>query len=386
MRLPLILCLLLASAARSEPVPQGAPTAGYAPLLAGQTRAPHQRSGIAIRREVFTSGLERPWGIAALPGGGYLVSERPGRLRHVSATGQVSAPLSGVPKVHARGQGGLLDVALSVDFVRDRRIYLSYAKALSNGRSGTAVAVARLSDDLRRLEDLDEIFIQHPPSPTPMHYGSRVVPRRDGTLFITTGEHFTPSERLLAQDLDTTYGKVVHLQADGRPVSGGLPHGIWSYGHRNIQGAALDPRDGALWTIEHGPAGGDELNQPAYGTNHGWPLVSYGVNYDGSPIGDGGRDLEGVEQPIYYWDPVIAPAGMIFYTGAMFPEWRGDLLIGSLNPGGVVRLRLHGGRVVGEERFLSGAARIRDIEQAPDGSLLLLVDAPRGAIWRLSRP
>ncbi|WP_095587711.1 PQQ-dependent sugar dehydrogenase [Actibacterium ureilyticum] len=386
-RIFLFLILFCAGAAHAEPVAQGAPNAPeYSPAFPGQTRAPEVLSGVTPVQRVFASGLENPWGIAALPGGGYLVTERPGRLRYVSAQGVVSAPIAGVPKVLAQQQGGLLDVSVSPEFGQNRVLFLSYAKPLDDGRSVTAVARAVLSPDRSTLTDLRDIFLQDPPSGSPMHYGSRVVIDRRGDLFITTGEHFSRSERVLAQDIATTFGKVVHLSPDGLPVGrGGLPLGIWSLGHRNVQGAAIQPGTGDLWTVEHGPAGGDELNRPEAGKNYGWPVVSYGKNYNGSPVGEGRTQADGMTQPIYYWDPVIAPGGMIFYTGEMFPEWWGSLLIGSLNPGGLVRLSLLGDRVTGEERFFVGDARIRDVEQAPDGALLLLVDAPDGAIWRISR-
>lgn len=385
--LSLLFTLLIAAVACADPVEQGAPIAPeFEPAFPGQTRAPEELSGVRPQRAIFATGLENPWGIAALPAGGYLVTERPGRLRYVGADGAVSAPISGVPSVLARRQGGLLDVTISPDFGRNRVLFLSYAKPLDGGGSATAVARAVLSDDLTELTDLRDIFVQDPPSQSPMHYGARVVVDQRGDLFITTGEHFSRAERVLAQDIATTYGKVVHLSPNGLPVGrGGLPLGIWSLGHRNVQGAAIQPSTGHLWTVEHGPAGGDELNRPEAGSNYGWPVISYGKNYNGSPVGSGQTQAEGMAQPVYYWDPVIAPSGMIFYTGAMFPEWQGDLLIGSLNPGGLVRLSLLGDRVTGEERFFRGEARIRDVEQAPDGSLLLLVDAPNGGIWRISR-
>lgn len=383
----LVLFALWAGFAMAEPVQQGAPNAPeFTPAFPGQTRAPEVLSGVIPVREVFATGLENPWGIAALPDGGYLVTERPGRLRYVSAAGVVSAPIKGVPSVLAKRQGGLLDVTVSPDFGQNRLLFLSYAKPMEGGRSATAVARAVLSPDRTTLTDLRDIFVQDPPSASPMHYGSRVVVDPRGDLFITTGEHFSRAERVLAQDIATTYGKVVHLSPDGLPVGrGGLPLGIWSLGHRNVQGAAIQPSTGHLWTVEHGPAGGDELNRPEAGSNYGWPVISYGKNYNGSPVGSGQSQAAGMAQPAYYWDPVIAPSGMIFYTGAMFREWWGDLLIGSLNPGGLVRLRLLGDRVTGEERFFRGEARVRDVEQAPDGSLLLLVDAPDGEIWRVRR-
>jgi len=363
--------------AQGRPVEQGPPNVPeFRPAFAGQTRAPEQRSGVELRRQVFAGGLAHPWGIAPLPEGGYLVTERPGRLRIAGPDGALSEPVSGLPEVFARRQGGLLDVAVGPDFARDREVFWTYAKPMGGGRSVTAAARGVLSDDRLEILEARDIFVQSPPSQTAAHYGSRIVFDGKGHAFITTGEHFTRAERALAQDLNTTYGKVMRVGLDGSSPA------IWSYGHRNVQGAALDAK-GVLWTVEHGPAGGDELNRPEAGKNYGWPVISYGENYSGLPVGKGIAQANGMEQPVYYWDPVIAPSGMTFYEGAMFPEWQGDLLIASLNPGGLVRLRLRGGKVVGEERFLRGT-RIRDVEVAPDGAVLVLVDAPDGAIWRLT--
>ena len=328
-------------------------------------------------------GLEHPWGLAFLPDGRLLVTERPGRLR-IAAGGGLSAPLTGVPAVYARGQGGLLDVALGPSFAQDRLVYLSFSEA-GPGGAGTAVARGRLG--ARGLEDTQVIWRQQPKVEGPNHWGSRLVFRPDGTLFVTLGERFAYRER--AQDLSVTLGKVVRIDADGsiprdNPFigrSGPLPE-IWSYGHRNVQAAALDA-DGRLWTVEHGAMGGDELNHPEPGKNYGWPVITYGLDYSGATIGIG-TSKPGMEQPVYYWDPVIAPSGAVFYTGSAFPEWHGDLLVGSLRPGGLVRLRLQDGRVTREERYLHELGeRIRDVRQGPDGGLYLLTDASRGRILRL---
>jgi glucose/arabinose dehydrogenase len=377
--------------AAGDPWPTGPKNADFAPAFPEQTRAPARASGVTPEVERFAGPLEEPWGIDALPGGGYLVTEQPGRLRHVAGDGTISAPISGVPEVLYQRQGGLLDVTAAPDFAQSRRIYLTYAKPLGGGLSATAAATGVLSDDMTALREVEDIFVQTPGSPNPMHYGSRLVFDGDGHLFITTGEHSSRAERVLAQDLGTTYGKVVRLAADGgvpadNPFTGRADaiDSIWSYGHRNVQGAAIEPGTGRLWTIEHGPAGGDELNAPEPGVNYGWPVISYGVNYGGSAVGAGEAVREGMAQPRYYWDPVIAPSDMIFYDGGMFADWQGDLLIGSLNPGGLVRLELDGDTVTGEERFLEGEYRIRDVEIAPDGAILLLWDSPDGAVLRLT--
>jgi aldose sugar dehydrogenase len=382
-----------ALAQSDQPVPQGEPNVPeFRPAFPEQTRAPAADSGITFAVETFAEPLEHPWGIDVLPDGGYLVTERPGRLRVISADGGLSEPVAGVPEVLAEGQGGLLDVRVGPSFAGDRLIYWAYAKPLRGGRSATAAARGRLAEDLSEVTEVEDIFVQEPPSPTPMHYGSRILFDGEGHAFITTGEHFTEEERVLAQELGSTYGKVVRVHPDGsvpedNPFVGqeGAIGSIWSLGHRNIQGAAFHPETGDLWVIEHGPQGGDELNRIEPGANYGWPVASYGENYDGTPVGEGiARHTGDFVEPRYYWDPVIAPAGAIFYRGDMFADWRGDLLISSLEPGGVVRLELDGDTVTGEERLLPDRGRIRDIIEAPDGALLVLVDDPRGAVLRLT--
>jgi glucose/arabinose dehydrogenase len=330
-------------------------------------------------------GLEHPWGVELLPDGRFLVTERPGRLRVVNRDGRLSAPLTGVPEVYARGQGGLLDVALSPGFAQDRVVYLSFAERGSGG-AGTAVARGRLGE--RGLEDTQVIWRQQPKvDGSYNHWGSRLVFRPDGTLFVTLGDRFVHSER--AQDLSTTIGKIVRINPDGsvprdNPFvgrAGALPE-IWSYGHRNVQAAALDAR-GELWTVEHGARGGDELNNPQPGKNYGWPVITYGVDYSGARIGFG-TSHPGMEQPVYYWDPVIAPSGATFYSGTAFPDWRGDLLVGSLRPGALVRLRIANGRVTQEERYLDEhGERIRDVREGPDGAIYLLTDSSRGRLIRV---
>ena len=285
-----------------DAVAQGARNAPeLLPAFPEQTRAPEAPSGVTLAVSELAGGLEHPWGIALLPGGGMIVTERPGRMRVIAADGAVSEPLAGVPAVHAQRQGGLLDVAVGPDFAEDRMVYWSYAKPLGDGRSATAAARGRLSDDGTAIEGATDVFVQTPPSPTSMHYGSRVLFDGDGHLYVTTGEHSRAGERVLAQDLAASYGKVMRLRPDGtappdNPFAGepGAIEGIWTLGHRNVQGAAIHPRSGMLWTVEHGPKGGDELNLSGPGLNFGWPEVSYGVNYDGSPVGDGVASAAGI--------------------------------------------------------------------------------------------
>ena len=336
--------------------------------------------------QTIAKGLEHPWSLAFLPDKRMLVTERPGRLRVVGPDGRVSEPLTGVPQVYASGQGGLLDVALSPTFDQDRLVYLSFAES-GEGGAGTAVAHGRLGE--RGLENTQVIWRQQPKVSGSNHWGSRIVFRPDGTLFVTLGERFYHSER--AQDLSATIGKVVRINPDGSAPpdnpfvdrAGARPE-IWSYGHRNVQAAALDPETGQLWTVEHGARGGDELNHPEAGKNYGWPVISYGTHYSFLKIGEG-TAKPGMEQPVYYWDPVIAPSGMVVYTGDLFAGWKNNFLVGSLTPGGLVRLVMKDGKVAQEERYLGDLReRIRDVRQASDGSLYLLTDARNGQIFRVT--
>ncbi|RVT86878.1 PQQ-dependent sugar dehydrogenase [Rhodobacteraceae bacterium CCMM004] len=383
--------VLLAAPAAAQPVDQGPKNVPeFAPAFENQTRAPAMAADVALSVETVAEGLAHPWGVEALPGGGYLVTERPGRLRHIDADGQVGPEIGGVPAVFDRRQGGLLDVALAEDFSESRKVFLTYSKPMDSGLSATAAARGTLSADVSDLTGVTDIFVQDPPSPTPMHYGSRIV--LDGThAYVTTGEHSRPAERVYAQDLDKTYGKIVRITLDGQAAEGnpfagqeGAVDTIWTLGHRNIQGADIRPADGSLWALEHGPAGGDELNRIEPGTNYGWPVVSYGENYNGTPIGSGEPRAEGFAEPRYYWDPVIAPGGFAWVEGAMFADWEGDILAASLNPGGIVRLRLDGDTVVGEERLLPDLGRVRDIEIDSDGAILALIDAANGALVRIT--
>jgi glucose/arabinose dehydrogenase len=339
---------------------------------------------VAARVTEVARGLEHPWALAFLPDGRMLVTERPGRLRFVDRAGGLSVPLAGIPEVYVGGQGGLLDVALGPGFAQDRLVYVSFSEP-GEGGAGTAVARGRLGE--RGLEGTEVIWRQQPKVSGANHWGSRLVFRPDGTLFVTTGDRFGYRDK--AQDLSVTLGKIIRINADGsvprdNPFVGrdGVRPEIWSYGHRNIQAAALDAR-GQLWTVEHGARGGDELNAPQPGRNYGWPVITYGVDYSGARIGVG-TSRPGMEQPVYYWDPVIAPSGALFYTGDAFPDWRGDLFVGSLNPGALVRLTIDKSRVVREQRYLGDlGARIRDVRQGPDGSIYLLTDHPNGRLLHL---
>ncbi len=333
------------------------------------------------------SGLQNPWSLAFLPDGRMLVTERPGRLRLVSAQGTLSAPIEGVPAVHARGQGGLLDVAVGPNFAEDGLIVFAYAEPTERG-ARTAVARARLDVDDLRLQEVRRIFAQDEDPSGNHHWGSRLVFAADGTLFVTLGDRFHPRDR--AQALDSHLGKVVRITLDGgvpadNPFAtraGARPE-VWSYGHRNVQGAALHPQTGELWTHEHGPQGGDEVNRTRAGLNYGWPEITYGREYvTGRKIGEADARA-GVEPPVLHWTPSIAPSGMVFYTGDVFPAWKGSLFVGSLKFQLLARLELDGERVVREERLLTELGRrIRDVRQGPDGHLWLL-DETEGRILRL---
>ena len=365
--------------------------AACGPRGAASQEGPAQRSPTpeptdgVVRSEVVAEGLEHPWALEFLPDGRMLVTERPGRLRIVTAGGQVSPPLGGVPEVAARSQGGLLDVALDPKFAENRFVYLSFSEPGEGGAAGTSVARGRLG--ATGLENAQVIYRQVSKVRSGGHYGSRLVFHPDGTLFVTQGDR--QNQRARVQDLSSGIGKIMRINADGtvprdNPFvnrEGARPE-IWSYGHRNAQAATLDP-DGNLWTVEHGARGGDELNQPEKGRNYGWPVITYGVDYSGMRIGEG-TAKEGMEQPVYYWDPVIAPSGMTFYTGDAFPGWRGNVLIGSLGSGSLVRLVLDGRRITREERYrVDGGARVRDVKEGPDGLVYVVTDADNGKVIRL---
>jgi glucose/arabinose dehydrogenase len=358
------------------------------PLSAQITKAPAQKTKQPVRVETFAKGLVHPWGMAFLPDGRVLVTERPGRLRILDRDGKLSAPVSGVPKVHASGQGGLLDVQIGPDFAASGAVYLSYAEPRGGSANGTSVARGRLvsEGDSGRLEDMKVVFRQEPSYASSNHFGSRIVFTRDGSLFVTLGERYSARDQ--AQNPANHLGKLVRLMPDGSPYAGnpkkdGWRPEIWSIGHRNVQGAALHPQTGKLWTIEHGARGGDEINIPEAGKNYGWPVITYGRDYSYAKIGEGTHKA-GMEQPIYYWDPSIAPSGAAFYTGNRFPEWRGNLFVGALAGQALHRLVLDGEKIAGEEKLLAELdERIRDVRDGPDGAIWLLTDSPQGRVLRV---
>jgi len=374
--------------------PRAANASTQRPAFAGQTDAPLRRSDVAFDVVTIAKGLDSPWGLAFLPDGRMLVTEKPGRLRIVSDDGLV-LPVAGLSSNFATaGQGGLLDVALDPDFASNHHIYWSFSEAQSNGSNNTAVARGTFVEGaMPRLEQVEVIYHQTPSLRSRAHFGGRLVFGRDGTLFITQGERSITEGRLQAQRLDGLLGKIVRINRDGSVPQdnpfvdhpGARPE-IWSLGHRNVEAATLHPLTGELWEVEHGTRGGDEINIARKGKDYGWPTIAYGTEYTGGAITGGIQAQDGMEQPLYYWDPVIAPSGMTFYTGKLFPAWKNNLFIGGLASEALVRLTIDGERVVDEERLLTDMRpreRIRDVVQGPEGALYLLTDNGEGRVLKL---
>ena len=366
------------------------------PARPDQTRAPEAKSGVAYDVVTVAEGLEKPWGMNFLPDGRILVTEKPGRLRIVAKDGTLSPPVEVLPPVDARNQGGLLDVLVGRDYATSRLIYWSYAQPHpETGTNNTAVARGRLVDGAApRVEDVQVIYRQEPSMQSALHFGGRLVWARDGTLFVTQGDRSITPGRMQAQNMDSLIGKIVRINADGsipkdNPFVGrdGVRPEIWSSGHRNVEAATLNPATGELWEVEHGTRGGDEINIARAGKDYGWPTIAYGIEYQGAPITGGITQQDGLEQPVYYWDPVIAPSGMTFYTGSLFPAWRNSLFIGGLVTTNLVRVEIKGDRVVGEERLLTdlqpNRERIRDVRQGPDGALYVLTDSDKGRVLKI---
>lgn len=380
----IVALLLLAVSCRDAEVPVREPRAAGDALI-----ATYRSEKTAFELRELVAGLEHPWGLAFLPDGAMLVTERPGRLRRIDAKGRISAPIAGLPRIFVSGQAGLMDVALSPDFAIDRLVYLSYAEPnLRGNNAGTAVLRARLGDG--RLENVEVVYRQEPKRSAGTHVGSRLVFDDGGNLFVTQGDNRVAAE--MAQALDVLPGKLVRILPDG-----GIPEDnpfvgrddarpeIWSYGHRNVQGAALHPQTRRLWISEHGPMGGDELNIPAAGRNYGWPVITHGLDYNGAPVpGATGKAADGMEPPHHVWALSPGLSGMAFYNADLFREWRGNLFLGALAGNELIRLELDGDRIVHEERLLEDyAQRIRDVRQGPDGALYVLVDAVDGKLLRM---
>ncbi|MBG8555090.1 PQQ-dependent sugar dehydrogenase [Hymenobacter guriensis] len=376
----------------TSPVETNAPNANYRPAFTGQTRV----SGVttpasSYRAAIVTSSLTNPWGVASLPDGCLLITQKAGQLRIVTPAGVVSAPITGLPAVNASGQGGLLGLCIDPDFATNRMVYWSFSEARPGGNL-TAIGKGRLATDERTIEAATVIYRAEPAYAGVNHYGGRVVFDRSGNLVVSTGERADNATRAQAQSVTAALGKVIRITKDGQPAPGnpvftqaGARSELYSIGHRNPQGLAIHPVTGDIWQSEHGPRGGDELNRPQPGANYGWPTITYGLEYSGQPVLSGIQQQQGMEQPVYYWDPVVSPSGMTFYAGNRIAEWQNNLFIGALSGQHIVRLVIDNNRVVGEERLLaSEGQRFRDITQGTDGALYAITD--QGRLYRIDRP
>jgi glucose/arabinose dehydrogenase len=368
----------------TDPVEGNAANTTYKPAFAGQTRINGVITSTPFQADVITTALTAPWGIKSLPDGRLLVTQKAGTFRIVTTAGVVSAPITGAPTVNAAGQGGLLGLVLDPEFATNRMIYWVFSEAVSGGNN-TAVAKGKLSADEKTIEGATVIYRATPANASDLHYGGRILFDKTGNLVISTGERSVLATRPLSQSLTSGLGKVVRITKDGQPasgnpsfsVAGALPE-LYTYGHRNPQGLALNPNNGEIWLAEHGPRGGDEINRLKAGSNYGWPTITYGIEYSGEKIGAGIQQQEGMEQPVYYWDPVVSPSGMTFYTGNRVPEWQNNLFIGALSGMHIVRLAIENNKVVGEERLLASEnQRFRDVTQGPDGALYAVTDGGR---------
>lgn len=372
----------------NAPVETKSPNTDYKPAFAGQTRIAGVKTQTAYEGVVLSKDLSNPWGIASLPDGRFLITEKKGDMRIATATGTLSDKIAGIPKVNDNGQGGLLGVTIDPDFANNRMIYWAFSEKLNDGNL-TSVAKGKLSADEKKLEGVTVIYRATPAYKGDLHYGGRVLFDKAGNLFLSTGERSDKETRPQAQQTNSGLGKVIHITKEGKPVDGGPFAGkerpeIYSYGHRNVQGLALNPVTGELWEGEFGPRGGDEINRVQPGKNYGWPTITYGIEYGGEKIGDAIQQKEGMEQPVYYWDPVVSPSGMTFYTGDAIPEWKNNLFISSLSGQHIVRLVIADNKVTGEERLLSSEGqRFRDITQGKDGALYAVTDG--GRLYRIGK-
>ncbi len=371
-----------------DPVETNPPNTDYNPAFEGQTRIGSVVTETAWSKSILTSALSSPWGIASLPDGRLLITQKAGTMRIVTAGGSVSDPIDGIPAVNNSGQGGLLGLCLDPAFTTNRMVYWVFAQAVSGGNI-TAVAKGKLSNDETTIENADVIYQSNTPNNSTLHYGGRILFDESGNLIVSTGERSVLETRPLAQSVSSSLGKTIRITkngdaARGNPTfsgGGALPE-LYTTGHRNPQGLALHPVTGDVWLGEHGPQGGDELNRLQPGKNYGWPVITYGEEYSGAKVGDGIQQKEGMEQPVYYWDPVVAPSGMTFYRGDQVPEWRNNLFMTSLGQTHIVRLVIQSNKVVGEERLLaSEGQRFRDITQGPDGALYAITDS--GRLYRI---
>lgn len=380
----------------TEQTPEGVavetlvPNAEYKPAFAGQTRIKGVKTKTPFASKVLTESLKKPWGIAPLPDGRFLITQKSGTLRLAEASGAISEDITGLPEVNDSGQGGLLDITIDPNFTRNRMVYWTFSEKSTRGNL-TAVAKGRLANDERAIENAIVIYRATPAYEGVLHYGSRILFDNTGNLVFSTGERSDIETRPQAQSLTSALGKIIRITVDGAPAIGNpfssnpkaRPE-LYSYGHRNVQGLALHPQTGELWENEFGPRGGDEVNRIVAGKNYGWPIITYGIEYEGKTIGGGKTQMEGMEQPVYYWDPVVSPSGMTFYSGGTIPEWENNLFIGGLSSQHIVRLVIENNKVTGEERLLANEGqRFRDVSQGKDGALYAITDS--GRLYRINK-
>ena len=380
----------ISNAQKTASVETKDPNTNYKPAFQGQTRIGAVVTKTAYEGKVVTSSLSRPWGIVALPDGRFIVTEIGGTMRIVTAAGKISEPINGVPKVDARGQGGLLGICIDPEYANNKMVYWAFSEPVGDGNL-TSVAKGKLSADEKSLENVTVIYQAKPIYKGTLHFGGRVIFSKDGNLFLSTGERSDKATREQAQDLNSGLGKVIRITKDGKPAAGNPFIGkenarpeVYSYGHRNVQGIAFHPVTGDLWDAEFGPRGGDEINKIEPGKNYGWPIITYGIEYGGGKVGDGIQQKEGMEQPVYYWDPVISPSGITFYSGNEIAEWQNNLFITALSGMHICRIVIENNKVTGEERMLAGEnQRFRDITQGTDGALYAVTD--QGKLYRIGK-
>lgn len=373
-----------------QPVETRQPNTSYQPAFAGQTRIGSVKTTTPYAGTVINSSLSRPWGVTAMPDGRLLITEKGGTMRIATASGQLSEAITGLPPVDAKGQGGLLGVTVDPEFTATRMVYWTFSEPVTEGNL-TAVAKGSLSADEKKMENVSVIYRATPAYTGDKHYGSRILVDRSGNLVISTGERSDLATRPQAQDLNSGLGKIIRITKDGQPAGGnpfvnraGARPEIYSYGHRNVQGLAFHPETGDLWETEMGPRGGDELNRVEQGKNYGWPTIGYGLEYSGQKVGEGITQQQGMEQPVYYWDPVLSPSGMTFYSGNDIPEWKNNLFIAGLNSMHIARIVLSGNKVTGEERILANEGqRFRDVTMGKDGALYAVTDG--GRLYRIAK-
>lgn len=380
--------LAYASWAQTEPVETKKPNSDYKSAFAGQTRIGGVKTKTPYDFKVLSEGLTFPWGVKSLPDGRLIITEKAGNLRIAKTNGELSKPITGLPAVNTSGQGGLLGITIDPNFDKNRMIYWTFAENFDGGTL-TSVAKGKLSADETKIEGATVIYRATPAHKGNLHYGGRILFDKKGDLFVSTGERSDMVTRPQAQQLNSSLGKIVHITTDGKPVangpfastSGAKPE-LYSYGHRNVQGLTFNPVTGDLWSNEFGPRGGDEINRVQSGKNYGWPVITYGIEYSGKQIGDVIQQKEGMEQPVYYWDPSVSPSGMTFYSGDMMPEWKNNLFVGCLSGMHIARLVIENNKVVGEERLLSQEyQRFRDVTQGKDGAIYAVTD--QGRLYRI---